>query len=127
MQQPIFNLNRFVPLLDSLMKHPAIISVSLISRDGLMVSQGLPKAIDERLAAPMAAAFTGTGEQLADQFRFQETRAVVAFGKRHDVICIPTGCQFIIIAYIHHVKDNSKIITRLRRVATRIRKSVNVQ
>ena len=123
MQQPLFNLNRFVPLLDSLMKNPAIISVTLVSRDGLMVSQGLPHAIDERLAAPMAAAFTGTGEQLAGQFRFQETRAVVAYGKRHDVICVPSGLQFILIAYVHHQKDNGKIITRLRQVATKIRKA----
>ena len=123
MQQPFFQLSQFMPILDSLVKDTTIISVTLISRDGLMVSQGLPSKIDERLAALIAAAFTGTGEQLAQQFSLQEARATIVLGKRSNVVCVSAGYQFILVAYIRQRADLKKVITRLRRVAARIRRS----
>ncbi|MHA1860719.1 MAG: roadblock/LC7 domain-containing protein [Candidatus Ranarchaeia archaeon] len=122
MQKHMFNLDRFKSLLDTIEKDPDIISVTLVSRDGLMVSHSMAKQVDERLASPIIAAFTGTGEQLADQFHMRKIRGLTVIGTANSIICVPAGDQFILAAYIKKKGDIKRILTRLRRVASRIRK-----
>ena len=127
MQQPVFSINRLSSLTATLTKHPDVITTIIISCDGLMVSDGLPPEIDERLVAPMAAALSGTGEQLAQNLGFKETRGIIVFGKRQHVLTVSAGPQFILVVIIKASSNISQLLAKARRVAGRIRRKTSEQ
>ncbi|HYM40850.1 MAG TPA: roadblock/LC7 domain-containing protein [Thermoplasmata archaeon] len=58
---------RFIAILQELRRIPDVVAVALARRDGLLIAHLLPKNMDPKRIAAMAAAIVGTSEMAADE------------------------------------------------------------
>ncbi len=58
---------QLVAVLQELRRIPDVIAVALARRDGLLIASALPKSMDAKRIAAMAAAIVGTSEMAADE------------------------------------------------------------
>jgi predicted regulator of Ras-like GTPase activity (Roadblock/LC7/MglB family) len=54
-------------VLQDLRRVPDVLAAAVVSRDGLMIAHSLPRSIDPKRIAAMAAAIVGTSELAADE------------------------------------------------------------
>ncbi len=58
---------QFIAILQELRRIPDVLAVALARRDGLLIAHLLPKSMDPKRIAAMAAAIVGTSEMAADE------------------------------------------------------------
>ncbi len=58
---------RLVAVLQELRRIPDVLAVALARRDGLLIAHALPKSMDPKRIAAMAASIVGTSEMAAEQ------------------------------------------------------------
>ncbi len=59
--------SRIVAVLQELRRIPDVIAVAVARRDGLLIAHVLPKSMDPKRIAAMAASIVGTSEMAADE------------------------------------------------------------
>ena len=97
-------------------------AVTLLSRDGLMITHTLPKGIDVRLAAPMASALVGTAEKIVEEFHRGEYKTCIVESSRGYTLTVSAGFQYILVVIANRRADLKRITRRMKLASKRIKK-----
>src|SRR5438309_1783478 len=111
---------RLQSVLAELRRLPGILGVTIARRDGILIAHSLPKAMDPKKIAAMAAAIVGTSEmatiQLA-QGRF--VRAIVK-SDHGKLLSLGAGEEALLVALVYDDANLGLVLMALERAAKQV-------
>src|SRR5437763_1365154 len=111
---------RLQSVLAELRRLPGILGVTIARRDGILIAHSLPKAVDPKKIAAMAAAIVGTAEmatiQLA-QGRF--VRAIVE-SDHGKLLSLGAGEEALLVALVYDDANLGLVLIALERAAKQV-------
>jgi|SRR5437667_287010 len=111
---------RLQSVLAELRRLPGILGVTIARRDGILIAHSLPKAMDPKKIAAMAAAIVGTSEmatiQLA-QGRF--VRAIVE-SDHGKLLSLGAGEEALLVALVYDDANLGLVLMALERAAKQV-------
>ena len=118
---PIDN-ETFQRIVKTLKSDPNVKAVTLLSRDGLMITHTLPKDVDVRLAAPMASALVGTAEKIVEEFHRGDYKTCIVESSKGYTLTVSAGFQYILVVITNRRADLKKITRRMKFASKKITK-----
>src|SRR5438552_1146211 len=107
-------------ILTELRRMPAVLGATIARRDGILIAHALPKAMDPKMVAAMAAAIVGTSEmatiQLA-QGRF--VRAIIE-SDEGKLLSLGAGDEALLVALVYDDANLGLVLLALERAAKQV-------
>ncbi len=91
---------RIQRVLQDLRRVPDVLAAAVARRDGLIIAHSLPRTIDPRRIAAMAAAIVGTSELAADEIGQGEFLQSIVESRSTKMLATGAGDQAILITLI---------------------------
>ena len=93
---------------------------AVVRRDGLMIISNLPKDVNSKAVAAMAAAIVGTGETASKELNIGELNQVVVESASGKLISIGAGPNAIFTALVKAKANMGLILMNMERSAKKI-------
>jgi predicted regulator of Ras-like GTPase activity (Roadblock/LC7/MglB family) len=114
----------FLPQLQKVMMElrqvPGIAAVAIVRRDGIVIDHLLPRTVDARKVAAMAAAIVGTSEMAAEELqhaRFEESIVESEGGK---IISVGAGKDALLVVLVEPGANLGLALMAVEKQASRV-------
>jgi predicted regulator of Ras-like GTPase activity (Roadblock/LC7/MglB family) len=97
-----------------------VIGAAIVRRDGLMIISGLPRDVNSKAVAAMAAAIVGTGETASNELSIGELNQVVVESAGGKLISIGAGPDAIFTALVKPKANMGLILMNMERSTKKI-------
>jgi len=97
-----------------------VIGSAVVRRDGLMIISSLPKEVNSKAIAAMAAAIVGTGETASKELSIGEFGQVVVESASGKLISIGVGSDVIFTALVKHKANMGLVLMNMERSIKKI-------
>ena len=91
---------QLLAVLQELRRIPDVIAVALARRDGLLIASALPKSMDPKRIAAMAAAIVGTSEMAADEMGLGQFFQSIVDSGSGKILATGAGEEAIVITMV---------------------------
>ncbi len=91
---------RFVGILQELRRLPDVIAVALARRDGLLIAHLLPKNMDPKRIAAMAASIVGTSEMAASEMGLGPFFQAIVDSGKGKILATGAGDEGVLITMV---------------------------
>jgi len=91
---------RLIGVLQELRRIPDVVAVALARRDGLLIAHLLPKSMDPKRIAAMAAAIVGTSEMAAGEMGFGPFFQSIVDSEKVKMLATGAGEEGILITMV---------------------------
>lgn len=97
-----------------------VIGSAVVRRDGLMIISGLPKEVNSKAVAAMAAAMVGTGETASKELDIGRLSQVIVESQKGKLISVGAGENSIFTALIREKANMGLILLEMEKAAKKI-------
>ncbi len=97
-----------------------VIGSAVVRRDGLMIISSLPKEVNSKAVAAMAAAIVGTGETASRELSIGELSQVVVESVSGKLISVGAGADAIFTALIKPKANMGLVLMNMERSSKKI-------
>src|SRR2546428_612015 len=113
---------RLQAILTELRRLPAVLGATIARRDGILIAHALPKTVDPKMIAAMAAAIVGTSEMATiqlDQGRF--VRAIIE-SDEGKLLSLGAGDEALLVALVYDDANLGLVLLAMERAAKQVEK-----
>src|SRR5437899_2984510 len=113
---------RLQAILTELRRLPAVLGATIARRDGILIAHALPKTMDPKKIAAMAAAIVGTSEMAAveiAQGRF--VRAIIE-SDEGKLLSLGAGDEALLVALVYDDANLGLVLLAMERAAKQVEK-----
>ncbi len=107
-------------IIDELEHIGDIVGSAVVRRDGLMILSGLPKEVNAKGVAAMAAAMVGTGETASKELDIGNLNQVIVNSEKGRLISIGAGPQAILTALVREEANMGLVLLEMEKAAAKI-------
>lgn len=106
--------------LQSVRKVPGVTAVGIVRRDGVIIDDLLPRSLDRRQLAAMAAAIVGTAEMALDELEHGTFHESVVEAEGGKIISMNAGAEAIMVAVVRADANLGLALVTMEEQATKV-------
>src|SRR5438105_3028845 len=111
---------RLQSVLAELRRLPGILGVTIARRDGILIAHSLPKAMDPKKIAAMAAAIVGTSEMAAIQLAQGRFVRAIVESDHGKLLSLGAGEEALLVALVYDDANLGLVLMALERAAKQV-------
>src|SRR5439155_628330 len=111
---------RLQSVLAELRRLPGILGVTIARRDGILIAHSLPKAMDPKKIAAMAAAIVGTSEMAAVQIAQGRFVRAIVESDHGKLLSLGAGEEALLVALVYDDANLGLVLMALERAAKQV-------
>src|SRR5438094_860499 len=111
---------RLQSVLAELRRLPGILGVTIARRDGILIAHSLPKAMDPKKIAAMAAAIVGTSEMAAGEMGLGSFNQSIVESDHGKLLSLGAGEEALLVALVYDDANLGLVLMALERAAKQV-------
>src|SRR5947208_3261409 len=111
---------RLQSVLAELRRLPGILGVTIARRDGILIAHSLPKAMDPKKIAAMAAAIVGTSEMAAVEMGLGSVNQSIVETHVGMMMALGAGEEALLVALVYDDANLGLVLMALERAAKQV-------
>src|SRR3989441_1267479 len=113
---------RLQAILTELRRLPAVLGATIARRDGILIAHALPKTMDPKKIAAMAAAIVGTSEMAAVQLAQGRFVRAIIESDEGKLLSLGAGDEALLVALVYDDANLGLVLLAMERAAKQVEK-----
>src|SRR2546428_579655 len=113
---------RLQGILTELRRLPAVLGATIARRDGILIAHALPKTMDPKKIAAMAAAIVGTSEMAAIQLAQGRFVRAIIESDEGKLLSLGAGDEALLVALVYDDANLGLVLLAMERAAKQVEK-----